>query len=495
VVEGFERAGNEAKSSFGDDRIFIEKFIEKPRHIEIQVLADKHGNTIYLNERECSIQRRHQKVIEEAPAPGMSDAVRQAMTSAAITAAQSIQYSNAGTIEFIVDGSGPLREDGFWFMEMNTRLQVEHPVTESITGFDLVEWQIRIAAGEPIPVAQSQIRIQAHSVEVRLYAEDPANGFLPVAGKLHDVHFSTHARVDTGVVSGDTITPFYDPMIAKIITSAENRDAAIRTMATALKETHIAGTATNLDFLSALVEHDEFVAGTMDTGLIEKDLEGLLPPEADTQHERMLACLILSNLLGNDDVKLHDTAGWRMWSDTNLRVNIIRKDQECTHRIAWSADRTLLFYENEHDDNVNASIQIQSITGNEIHYEVNGQRHSVRIVRWTSQTSGDEHLLLKSGKRSHTYRVANPLTPSGSDSINSDVITAPMTGVIRVVHSVNGDVVEEGDSMIVLEAMKMETTLVAPRNGTVANVRCTEGDAVSDGDMLIELEVFSEQTE
>lgn len=480
-------AVREATASFGDPAVLLEKFVDSPRHIEVQVFGDNHGTVVHLFERDCTLQRRHQKVVEEAPAPGMTDSVRRAMTDAAITAAQSINYSNAGTIEFIVDGSGPLREDGFWFMEMNTRLQVEHPVTENITGFDLVEWQIRIAAGEPIPVAQSDIQIQAHSVEVRLYAEDPENGFLPVSGKLHDIHFSEHARVDAGVRSGDTITPFYDPMLAKIITTGDNRTAALRAMTTALNDTHVAGTATNLGFLSALVVHDKFVEGTMDTGLIDERLEDLLPPEKDTHFDRLLACLILSKLPNFNHQPKNDMTGWRLWGNASFRVKLNTNDTLQTHRITYSADRQLDYFVDEHGDIPDARVQVKKITATEIQYEFNGQGSTARFVTWTSQPRGDTHLLLKNNGQTHTYNVANPLTSNQSDSINSDAVTAPMTGVIRMVHAENGDEVKADTPLVVLEAMKMETTLLAPRDGTVASVLCTEGDAVSDGDVLIEL--------
>ena len=481
-MENLDSAVREATASFGDPAVLLERFIESPRHIEVQVFGDEHGNVVHLFERDCTLQRRHQKVIEEAPAPGMTESVRQAMTDAAITAAQSINYSNAGTIEFIVDGTGPLREDGFWFMEMNTRLQVEHPVTESITGFDLVEWQIRIAAGEPIPVAQADIRILCHSFEARLYAEDPSSGFLPVAGKLHDIRFSDHARIDTGVVSGDTITPFYDPMIAKIITTGADRDKALMALNQSLRDTHIAGTATNLGFLSALAVHDDFVAGTMDTGLIEQNLDDLLPPDTDSPIERMLACLVLSGLSST-----HAYTGWRLWGEASFRVKLIFQGSENTHRITWSNDRDAQLFLDEHDSEPSASAKIQRITASEVHYEVQGQRAVARYVMWVSQLGGDRHLLLKQGAYAQTYSVSNPLTSGESVVVNSDVVTAPMTGVIRVVHASDGDTVEAESALIVLEAMKMETTLIAPRDGTVARVLCAEGDAVSDGDVLVQL--------
>ena len=292
-----EGAMREGKASFGDGRVLIEKYITAPRHIEIQVFGDNHGNVVHLFERDCSLQRRHQKVIEEAPAPGMTKEMREAMTDAAVKAAKAISYSGAGTIEFIVDGSGGLRPDGFWFMEMNTRLQVEHPVTEAITGIDLVEWQLRVASGEELPRRQSDLAIQGHAIEARLYAEDVPKGFLPVTGKLDHLVFSNNARNDSGVRSGDTITPFYDPMVAKVIVHCEGRREAISTMRAALCETRIAGTVTNLEFLIALMSHAGFAAGELDTGLIDQDLEALTVA-ADTPPEIIsLAGLIASGCL------------------------------------------------------------------------------------------------------------------------------------------------------------------------------------------------------
>ncbi|HSO48075.1 MAG TPA: biotin carboxylase N-terminal domain-containing protein, partial [Rhizobiaceae bacterium] len=258
--EALASARREAKAAFGDDRVLVEKYIEKPRHIEVQVFGDNHGNVVHLFERDCSLQRRHQKVIEEAPAPGMTGEMRAAMTDAAVKAAQAINYSGAGTIEFIVDGSNGLRPDGFWFMEMNTRLQVEHPVTEMITGLDLVEWQLRVAAGERLPRTQHEIELCGHAVEARIYAEDASRGFLPAIGTLHHLRFPKGLRVDSGVAEGDAIEPWYDPMIAKVISQAPDRAGALAMLADGLEATQIAGCVTNTAFLARLARHDGFAA-------------------------------------------------------------------------------------------------------------------------------------------------------------------------------------------------------------------------------------------
>ena len=270
-------AMREAKAAFGDERVLIEKYVTAPRHIEMQIFADRHGNAIHLNERDCSLQRRHQKVIEEAPAPGMSAALRASMGEAAVAAAKAAGYEGAGTIEFIADGAGGLKADGFWFMEMNTRLQVEHPVTEAVTGLDLVEWQFRIAAGEKLPLSQAQVPLDGHAVEARLYAEDPERGFLPSTGKLLALQFpqGEGLRIDTGVEAGSEVTPFYDPMIAKLIAHGKSRDEALDRLAAALDKTVVVGPRSNAGFLAALCRADEFRKGNFDTGFIDRHLAAL----------------------------------------------------------------------------------------------------------------------------------------------------------------------------------------------------------------------------
>ncbi|MEO0995149.1 MAG: biotin carboxylase N-terminal domain-containing protein, partial [Pseudomonadota bacterium] len=274
-AEALARAQSEAASAFGNDRVLIEKFIQNPRHIEVQVFADSHGSTVHLFERDCSAQRRHQKVIEEAPAPGMTEALRAAMTGAAVRAAEAVGYVGAGTVEFIVDGSR-MTPDAFYFMEMNTRLQVEHPVTEAVTGTDLVAWQLAVASGAPLPLGQDQIRLSGHAVEARLYAEDPAHDFRPQTGRLTALRLSEAVRVDTGVTEGDTVTPHYDPMIAKLIAHGPDREAAFARLGAALAESQLAGLTSNLGFLARLVADAEMRAGRLDTGLIARQGDSLL---------------------------------------------------------------------------------------------------------------------------------------------------------------------------------------------------------------------------
>ncbi|HSG54696.1 MAG TPA: ATP-grasp domain-containing protein, partial [Paracoccaceae bacterium] len=333
-AEALESARSEAQNAFGNHDVLVEKYIEKPRHIEVQVFGDG-IRAVHLFERDCSLQRRHQKVIEEAPAPGMTAEVREAMGRAAVRAAEAIGYSGAGTIEFIVDGSRGLRTDGFWFMEMNTRLQVEHPVTEAITGVDLVEWQLRVAAGEPLPARQEDLTIKGHAFESRLYAEDVPAGFLPATGTLAHLAFPTGARADSGVRTGDTISPFYDPMIAKIITHGPTRDVALARMRGALAGTQVAGTVTNLGFLSALCAHPGFAAGDVDTGLIGRDLAALTLTPAATHADGALAALAALDLLGG----AWDT-GLTLWQPLERAVMLSHDGAEITARVVCDGPDT-----------------------------------------------------------------------------------------------------------------------------------------------------------
>jgi len=316
-------AVREGANSFGDPSVLLEKYIEAPRHIEVQVFGDSHENVVHLFERDCSLQRRHQKVIEEAPAPGMTEEVRQAMTQAAIKAARAIHYEGAGTIEFIVDGSNGLRTDGFWFMEMNTRLQVEHPVTEAITGTDLVEWQLRVAAGEQLPLKQNDISINGHAFEARLYAEDPDNDFLPVTGTIRHLSFGA-ARIDTGVSNGSDISPFYDPMIAKLTTHGTSRTQALSRLQHALEKTHVAGLVTNTGFLHALTRHTGFINEQVDTGLIERDSAQLINNDTPSDLSLAVAALILAQPVVKRDAPMVQPL--RLWGASSERVLIQSDD-------------------------------------------------------------------------------------------------------------------------------------------------------------------------
>ena len=322
-----DSARSEAKTAFGNSDVLVEKFVTKPRHIEVQVFGDG-SDAVHLFERDCSLQRRHQKVIEEAPAPGMTPEMRAAMGEAAVKAAQAIGYAGAGTIEFIVDGSGGLRPDGFFFMEMNTRLQVEHPVTEAITGVDLVEWQLRVAAGENLPKRQDELSINGHAFEARLYAEDVPKGFLPATGTLTHLAFDPGCRADSGVRAGDTISPFYDPMIAKIIVHGATRDVALSKLRAALGACEVGGTVTNLAFLSALTRHDGFAAGQVDTGLIGRDIDALTtPPDVQPRH------LALAGMAALDLLSPAPDAGFTLWQPLLRQVALRWNDEDCLLKV------------------------------------------------------------------------------------------------------------------------------------------------------------------
>ncbi|MHA3916488.1 acetyl/propionyl/methylcrotonyl-CoA carboxylase subunit alpha [Halovulum sp. GXIMD14793] len=460
-------ARSEAKTAFGNSDVLIEKFVTNPRHIEVQVFGDG-TQAIHLFERDCSLQRRHQKVIEEAPAPGMTEDVRSAMGAAAVRAAEAIGYKGAGTVEFIVDGSGPLRTDGFWFMEMNTRLQVEHPVTEAITGVDLVEWQLRVASGESLPAGQGEITITGHSFEARLYAEDAARGFLPATGQLEVLEFPADARIDTGVRQGDEITPHYDPMIAKITTHGPDRTAALAAMDRALSATGIAGTTTNLGFLSRLIRHEGFARGQVDTGLIDREQAALT--EQAAPGPMVLAAAVLTAMGLPDAAR----TGFTLW-------------QPLCHRATLQLG----------EDTLECSLQQPApgqfeITAGETSVTITATRDGAHLtltsdIRQTlfAVRSGDRITVLRDGEG---YVFTRP-APGGSDEAASgDTVTAPMPGLVKSVSVSVGDPVEAGQRLMVLEAMKMEHALTSPRDGIVARVAVAEGTQVTDGALLIALE-------
>ena len=427
----------EAASSFGDDRVLIEKYILAPRHIEVQVFGDTHGNIVHLFERDCSMQRRHQKVIEEAPAPGMDKHARSAVCEAAIKAARAVNYVGAGTIEFIADASQGLHGDRIWFMEMNTRLQVEHPVTEAITGVDLVEWQLRVASGEPLPLRQEEIAISGHAIEARLYAEDPAKGFLPSTGKLEVLDFHTNARVDAGVEAGSTISPFYDPMIAKLITHGDTREDAIALLRTDLSYLTVWPVRTNAGFLFRLLGDEGFVRGQLDTGLIERRGEELtvdpLPGAADLTH----ALYWLDHDPGADTYLIgRGLEGFRL----NRAPAAERAVSVNGERVAFAAD----------------------------HGDISS--HFYRHQR-------DGAALLVHGGA--TFRVTADRTEgAGGAAVGDGSILAPMPGRIVSIEVAEGQAVSQGQKLLVLEAMKMEQTLTAPFDGTIETLAAVAGAQV-----------------
>jgi 3-methylcrotonyl-CoA carboxylase alpha subunit len=482
-------AQREAAASFGDPACLIEKYVTRPRHIEIQVFADNHGNVVHLFERDCSLQRRHQKVIEEAPAPGMTPDMRAAMGRAATEAARAIGYSGAGTVEFIVDGSGPLRPDGFWFMEMNTRLQVEHPVTEAVTGLDLVEWQLRVAAGEPLPLRQDDLAIDGWAFEARLYAEDADAGFLPATGWLEHLTFPdaarftrTPLRVDSGVRQGDQISPHYDPMIAKIITHGPTRAIALQRLTAALQSTRVQGSVTNLGFLTALSEHAGFIRGEVDTGLIARDLDLLLARPALPREMVAAAALGALGLLAKaTPTEPWDAlAGWRCWPGQSLTQTLTHRAAEVPVQVTPLGGRRFLI----NGVDVGCSPVSISPTGMETCVlTIAGHSKRLEILR----LSGGARIAVTLDGRTECFDL--PLANSGADAdAGGNAILSPMPGLVARIAAAPGQTVRKGDVLIVLEAMKMEHALTAPRNGTVAEVLCAERDQVSHGAQLLSLE-------
>jgi 3-methylcrotonyl-CoA carboxylase alpha subunit len=470
-----ESCRREAKSAFGDDAVLIEKYVTAPRHIEVQVFGDAHGNVVQLFERDCSLQRRHQKVIEEAPAPGMTEEVRAAMTGAAVRAAEAIGYRGAGTVEFIADGSGPLRTDGFWFMEMNTRLQVEHPVTEAVTGLDLVEWQLRVAAGEKLPLSQNQIALKGHAFEARLYAEDPANGFLPQTGTLAHLAFGD-ARVDTGVRSGDAITPFYDPMIAKLITHGETRDQALGRLRRALADTHVAGTVTNRAFLAALAGHEGFTAGAVDTGLIDRDLDTLTAsPEPPDLAIALAAISVLD--LDPADPRL----GWRLWGEASHEARLMQGDTLVERRLILNGPGSVTLDGETPLRLDNLARDATTLGGNS-----GSLSFKAGVVRY--RTAGTVYVSVLLDGASHEFAIPDPLAGAADAGASGDAVTAPMTGIVRLIDVEAGQTVSAGDRLAVVEAMKMEHPLTAPRDGVIAAIHGEPGAAIEGGAVLIALE-------
>ena len=424
----------EAASSFGNDHVLIEKYIQRPRHIEVQIFGDRHGNIVHLFERDCSLQRRHQKVIEEAPAPGMDPDTREALCAAAVRAAKAVDYVGAGTIEFIADASEGLRADRIWFMEMNTRLQVEHPVTEAITGQDLVEWQLRVASGEPLPCTQDQLSITGWAMEARLYAEDPAKGFLPSIGRLDAFDLGESVRIDTGVVRGATISPFYDPMIAKMIAHGDTRDDARVALAQALDRSVVWPLRTNAGFLVKALNHADFAAGDVDTGLIAREGEGLMPsalPGAAAL-SRAAACVGGAGAL----------AGFRVNAPSRRTARILVEGQSV-----------------EADVRASGTMPSQPPLA---HFLVTEHGRSWQVTPW---------------------RAAGDGAAAGGDG----AILAPMPGRIIAVDVTRGDRVMKGQKLVTLEAMKMEHGLTAPFDGTVEDLPHDEGAQVQEGTLLVRI--------
>jgi 3-methylcrotonyl-CoA carboxylase alpha subunit len=486
-------AKREAASSFGDDRVLIEKYLERPRHVEIQVFADSQGNCVYLFERDCSIQRRHQKVIEEAPAPNFSPDMRERMGRAAVEAAQAIGYVGAGTIEFLYDAAA----QKFYFMEMNTRLQVEHPVTEMITGLDLVEWQFRVASGERLPLAQEDLAIKGHAIEARLYAEDPDRGFLPQTGRLTHLAFAAgeNIRIDTGVRSGDAISVYYDPMIAKLIVWGANRDAAIRRFQSALADTQVGGVKTNIAFLARLSGHPAFKAADLDTSFIERHQADLLAPVAPAS-DKMFALTTLGLLLARAEEArrsaLASADPWSPWAFRNgWRLNDEARSELRLRELSSNGESEKLLeviYRRGGGWKISlangAGFQAQGQLGE------NGKLSAIigdeRVSAVWIQAGNEISLFTK--EAALRFAIVDPFHGAEDAEISGGRLVAPMPGRVISLLVDAGSRVEAHQPVIVLEAMKMEHTLRAPSRGIVVAFRYAAGEQVDEGAELVDFQ-------
>jgi len=477
----------EASASFGDEKVLLERYLVSPRHVELQIFTDSQGNAVHLFERDCSIQRRHQKVLEESPAPGMTPELRTRMGEAAVNAATAIGYVGAGTVEFLLDPEG-----AFYFMEMNTRLQVEHPVTEMISGQDLVEWQLRVAFGEPLPLSQEALRISGHAIEARVYAETPARDFLPATGILRYLKVPAqgpHVRVDTGVVQGDEVSVHYDPMIAKLIVWDRDRDSALRRLRAALAEYRIVGVSTNLEFLSTLCALPAYADALLDTGFIDKHESSLFPAATELPDEVMaLACL--EELLQEKSLAKGTQAAskdpWSPWGlGTGWRMN--KGSFQTLHFIVAGEERALTVHYRQDAFLIELPGGKRRVSGEllgngDLLADIEGRRLKAAVVR-----HGRELTILHDGKSWQMIRHDPRLDAMEGEGEGGGLV-APMPGSVVAVHVAPGDQVREGDKLIVVEAMKMEHTITAPQAGTVKEIHFDVGDQVEEGDELLSLE-------
>ena len=482
-LANLESCQREARNAFGRDRVLLERYIQHPRHIEIQVFGDAHGGAIHLNERECSAQRRYQKVLEESPSTFLTPALRAQMGAAAVQAAHAIDYANAGTVEFIVGADG-----GFYFMEINTRLQVEHPVTEEVTGLDLVEWQLRIAAGERLPLAQEDVIQRGHAIEVRLYAEDPDAGFLPGSGTLQSLRLpeaSRYVRIDSGVVQGDTVTIFYDPMIAKLIVWDEDRPRALARMREALANCEIAGPKSNIAFLERLVRHPAVVGGTIDTGYLDRHLDEFMTPAA-TDPALLLAAATTRLLVQETDACDAAAAG----SDPGSPWAIAdgwRLGHGATRRLAFADGEVhidLVVHGHDGEYRIERDGETHAISGARLHAGQLSLRIDGAMQRFSARAQADGVLVHDGRQRLHLRTEAVYRRTSEAAAATEHRIRAPMPGRVVVVQKQPGDAVSAGDVVLVIEAMKMELALKAPRDGVLAEVRAQAGDFV-EGDAVL----------
>ncbi|MFY2764616.1 acetyl/propionyl/methylcrotonyl-CoA carboxylase subunit alpha [Arenimonas sp. MALMAid1274] len=483
-----ESCQREAASAFGRDRVLLERYIGEPRHIEIQVFGDAHGNLIHLNERECSAQRRYQKVVEESPSPFLTPALRAQMGAAAVEAARAIDYVNAGTVEFIVGTDGD-----FYFMEINTRLQVEHPVTEMVTGLDLVEWQLRVAAGEALPQRQEDVRQHGHAIEVRLYAEDPAQGFLPGSGRLEVLRLpepSAHVRVDAGVVEGDTVTIFYDPMIAKLIVWDLDRPRALARLREALADCEIVGPKSNIDFLEKLVRHPRVVEGSIHTAYLDRHLDEVLPRDEGLPDAHLAmaaaACLLHDEAATLDQATTSPDPhspwaiadGWRLGHAGERLLHFTHGSERIELHAQGSGGHYRLL-----DAGIETRLARAAAVAGRLVAEVDGQQHRMR-----ARADADTVTVHDGERRIRLSRVPAYRFAEGASATRGDRLNAPMPGRIVLVKAVPGQDVAEGEELLVMEAMKMELSLRSPRAGKVSAVQAVAGDFVDADAVLIRLE-------
>jgi 3-methylcrotonyl-CoA carboxylase alpha subunit len=482
-AEALAAARREASGAFGDDRMLVEKYLSRPRHIEVQVFGDRHGELVHLFERDCSIQRRHQKIVEEAPAPGLSAERRDAMAKAALAAARAVGYQNAGTVEFIVDG------ERFYFLEMNTRLQVEHPVTEMITGQDLVEWQLRVAAGEPLPRRQADLAINGHAIEVRIYAEDPARDFLPATGVLAHLRMpepGQQVRLDSGVRERDAVGIHYDPMLAKLIVWDQDRARARHRLQSALGACEVVGVTTNLELLTAIAAHPAFAQGQLDTGFVERHRAELLPP-SEPAPDRVLAIGALSELLRiaseaataaarslDPHSPWHQASGWRLNDDNHHTLELGDGARAVEVKAHYRGDHFLLELPG---GSIRTSGELTE--GGRVRFDIAGEQGSASVVR----TGAELTVFSASGR--HRLHVRDPLHAAMPEEVVSGSLTAPMPGNIIGVLVAAGDRVAAGAPLLILEAMKMEHTIRAPIAGSVERINFALGDQVVEGAELL----------
>jgi 3-methylcrotonyl-CoA carboxylase alpha subunit len=488
----------EAINSFGDDAVLIEKYVQRPRHIEIQVFGDTHGNCVYLFERDCSVQRRHQKVLEEAPAPGMTEALRKQMGEAAVAAATAVNYVGAGTVEFIVEQTAYDKPESmkFYFMEMNTRLQVEHPVTEAITGLDLVEWQLRVASGEPLPLSQSDLRIHGHAIEARICAENPDNNFLPATGTLTVYRKPAcssfevgDVRVDDGVREGDSISPFYDSMVAKLIVHGDTREQALARLDEALSQTRIVGLTTNVQFLRHILKTDAFASAKLDTALIQREDKVLFGQEAVGLS--LAAASVVANTLhqelaqvGHDPFSHRD--GWRAYGVATRRFGFNFHGASYTATLSYLHDGVLHLSVGEGDDAVSAPL-VWRAEGDTLQVSFAGQSARVQVFVEIQAHEDVAHVFTPQGATRIT--VVDALAHAGDSQEAGGRLTAPMPGKVVSFAVAAGDKVKAGQPLAVMEAMKMEHTIAAPADGEVLELLYAPGDQVTEGAELLKLKV------